>query len=414
MLDADSNIMADTIAPLAAPGLDESTRRPFMFVTPVWGESFVAGFISVTLPSLLSEGNLGAFGPAEVEYAIVTTAEDEEAIRASASFRQLERIAVVSFIRHHVLKGETSYERLTRTMNLALRTVESQTSVFFVTADDFFSDGLLGYARQRLMEGARAVIVPTLRVNQAGFNAHLWSLGTSSLKPRELVAAILQHEHPLLMSVVINCASQIVHELPSQTVYRLKDGYVGRWNVMHPLAVKVAPPVPLIASTVDWNYPALVSRNVHDIEIIRDSDLGLIASPTAMGYSQDYEIEYGATSQKRLRNLIEWLNTGWPLNFHMVQASDFVRIHSGEIGPEWREAEVELDKICGPYLAYAKRRALVFPESLRGSNSQLTSPAVRAVENSVRFRRNFRRGLKAIRSHLKSLVRKAIKAARGR
>src|SRR3954471_10452543 len=112
MLDADSNIMADTIAPLAAPGLDESTRRPFMFVTPVWGESFVAGFISVTLPSLLSEGNLGAFGPAEVEYAIVTTAEDEEAIRASASFRQLERIAVVSFIRHHVLKGETSYERL--------------------------------------------------------------------------------------------------------------------------------------------------------------------------------------------------------------------------------------------------------------------------------------------------------------
>lgn len=398
---------------MIVPDVAGNSRRPFMFVTPVWGESFVAGFVSVTLPSLLSEENLGAFAPGEVEYVIVTTVQDEEAIRSSASFRELQSIALVSFIRHESL-GETSYERLTRTMNLALKQIQSQTSVFFITADDFFSDGLLGYARKRLMEGARAVIVPTLRVNQAGFNAHLWSLQVPSLRPRDLVTAIMQHEHPLLMSVVINCASQTVHELPSQTLFRLKDGYIGRWNVMHPLAVKVAPPVLPIRSTVDWNYPALVSRHADDIEIIRDSDLGLIASPTAMNYSQDYPIEFGATPQKRLRNLIEWLNTGWPLNFHVLQASDFVRIHTGEIGTEWRAAEIELDKICGPFLAYAKKRAWTFPESLQGSNGQLISPAVRSIQASIRLRRNFRVGTRLAISLLKSVVRAILNSARRR
>jgi len=297
-------------------------------------------------------------------------------------------------------------------MNLALRRIEGEKSVFFLTADDFFSDGLLGYARERLVQGSRAVIVPTLRVNQAGFNAHLWSLRASTLKPRALVRAIMQHEHPLLMSVVINCASQTMHELPSQTLVRLKDGYLGRWNVMHPLAVKVAPPVPDISSTVDWNYPALVSRNAGDIEIIRDSDHGLVASPTQLGYSQDYSIDHGATPRARTRNLIEWVNSGWPLNFHTLQASDFVRIHADEIGPEWRDAEAELDEICGPYLDYVRKRALVFPDSLRGSNGELLSPAVRSGEISVRLRRALRIGFKRGRARLKGLIRGALRRLR--
>jgi hypothetical protein len=278
-------------------------------------------------------------------------------------------------------------------MNLALRRITTEKSVFFLTADDFFADGLFGYARERLVQGSRAVMVPTLRVNQAGFNAHLWSLRTSTLKPRDLVSAIMQHEHPMLMSVVVNCPSRLLHELPSQTLVRLKDGYLGRWNVMHPLAVKVAPPVPNIDVTVDWNYPALFSRASSDIEIIRDSDHGFIASPTEMSYSQDYPIEHGATRRARTRNLIEWINMKWPLNFHVLQASDFVRIHAGDIGPEWNDAETELDKVCGPYLAYVKERAPVFPEGLRGSSLELLSPAVRS-KLSVQMKRALRVGLR--------------------
>jgi len=395
--------------PTDAPGIRD---RPYMLITPVWGDSFTRSFVSITLPSQLAEGNLGAFAKDEVEYVIVTTAQDEETIRSSESFRKLQDVAAATFIRHQPLDDETNYERLTRTMNLALRRIEGEKSVFFLTADDFFSDGLLGYARERLVQGSRAVIVPTLRVNQAGFNAHLWSLRASTLKPRALVRAIMQHEHPLLMSVVINCASQTMHELPSQTLVRLKDGYLGRWNVMHPLAVKVAPPVPDISSTVDWNYPALVSRNAGDIEIIRDSDHGLVASPTQLGYSQDYSIDHGATPRARTRNLIEWVNSGWPLNFHTLQASDFVRIHADEIGPEWRDAEAELDEICGPYLDYVRKRALVFPDSLRGSNGELLSPAVRSGEISVRLRRALRIGFKRGRARLKGLIRGALRRLR--
>lgn len=167
----------------------------------------------------------------------------------------------------------------------------------------------------------------------------------------------------------------------------------GFLSVMHPLAVKVAPPVPNIDVTVDWNYPALFSRASSDIEIIRDSDHGFIASPTEMSYSQDYPIEQGATRRARTRNLIEWINMKWPLNFHVLQASDFVRIHAGDIGPEWSDAETELDKVCGPYLAYVKERAPVFPEGLRGSSLELLSPAVRS-KLSVQMKRALRVGLR--------------------
>jgi hypothetical protein len=387
---------------LAAPD------RPYMFITPVWGESYTDTFINITLPSQLAEGNLGAFVKDEVEYVIATTAHDEEKIKSSSSFRKLQEIAAVSFVRHQALNNETNYQRQTRAMNLALRRITSEKSVFFLTADDFFADGLFAYARDRLVKGSRAVIVPTLRVNQAGLNAHLWSLRASTLKPRDLVRAIIQHEHPMLMSVIVNCPSRTMHELPSQTLVRLKDGYLGRWNVMHPLAVKVAPPVPDIDVTVDWNYPALVSRTANDIDIIRDSDLGFIASPTEINYSQDYPIERGATPRARTRNLIEWVNMKWPLNFHVLQASDFVRIHAGEIGPEWRDAENELDRVCGPYLAYIKERTPVLPENLRGSSLELLSPAVR-FKRTIQMRRALRIGLKRGPARLKGFVKGVVR-----
>lgn len=414
MIEGEASPMRIDTADCSAPVHPaDSSDSAYIFITPVWGEPFVRTFLDITLPSQLSEGNLGAFAKGEIEYVIVTTARDESAIRSSAVFRSLQDIAAVSFIRHEAIDNETNYQRLTRAMNLALRQIEGPKSVFFLTADDFFADGLFGYARERLSQGARAVIVPTLRVNQAGFNAHLWALGVSTLKPRALVSAIMQHEHPLLMSVVVNCPSRTIHELASQTLVRLKDGYLGRWNVMHPLAVKVAPPVPDIERTVDWNYPALVSRHASDIEIIRDSDHGFIASPTEMSYTQDYPVESGATPGARTRRLIEWVNTSWPLHFHVLQGSDFVRIHASDIGPEWRDAEGELDKVYGPYLDYVRKHARVLPDSLRGSNLDLLSPAVASSQLSVRMRRKLRLGVKYGQARLKVRIRGLVRRLRG-
>jgi hypothetical protein len=380
----------------------EGRDRPYMFITPVWGEPYVSIFTNITLPSQLSAGNLGAFEKGEVQYVIVTTGHDERKIRESAALKQLQDVAAVSFIRHQAINGETSYARQTRAANLALRQVNSEKSVFFLTADDFFADGLFGYARKRLTEGARAVIVPTLRANQSGFNAHLRALGVTSLKPRELVQLIMQHEHPLLTSVVVNCPSRLFHELPSQTLVRLNDGYLGRWNVMHPLAVKVAPPVADIELTWDWNYPALAARSAKDIDIIRDSDCGFICSPTEMSYSQDYPILQGATRKKRIKNLIEWVSIKWALNFHLLQTSEFVRLHVGELGPEWKAAEQELDRVCGPYLRYVSKRAPSLPKNLRDSDVGLLSRPIVAPERSIIWRRAARIGLRRTRANFKS------------
>jgi hypothetical protein len=156
--------------------------------------------------------------------------------------------------------------------------------------------------------------------------------------------------------------------------------------------------------TWDWNYPALAARNLQDIEIIRDSDRGFICSPTEMSYSQDYPILRGATHKKRIRNLIEWVNINWPLNLHLLQASDFVRLHAEEIGPEWKAAEQELDQVCGPYLCYVRKREPTLPGNLKDSEIALLSRPIKSAERSVLWRRAARIGLRRVKAKGRSIV----------
>jgi hypothetical protein len=87
--------------------------RPYMCITPVWGEPYTSTFINITLPSQLAEGNLGSFAKDEVEYVIATTAHDENKIRLSDSFRRLQDIAPFhSFaIRRSTMRRTTSDRR---------------------------------------------------------------------------------------------------------------------------------------------------------------------------------------------------------------------------------------------------------------------------------------------------------------
>src|SRR5439155_3466657 len=112
----------------------------------------------------LCQGNLGAFPSEDSVYTIVTTRQDAEQIKSSRQFAELSKLMPVEFI-HHVQQGsEDPYIRMSRAYNLALARVSGPQVCFFLTGDDFYSDGLMRTAKNHIDDGKLAVMVPTLRV----------------------------------------------------------------------------------------------------------------------------------------------------------------------------------------------------------------------------------------------------------
>lgn len=365
-------------------GLDESGPRPAekayanRFITPLWGEAFVESFCEVTLPSQLADGNLPAFPRGDCLYTIVTTARDAEAIKTCPGYRALCDLMPVEFLLHEGRPGEQSYERMTRAYNLALERVAEWQTCFFLTADDFYSDGLLRGAGAAIEAGKRVVMVPTIRVVAESFRAELETSSIRALGPAELVGLMLRHEHPMITACVVGDDSRLMHRLPAQTLARIGHGYVGRWNVMHPLAVRLPPRPQPIRSTVDWNYPALHVVSATDIHVVRDSDEGVIASLAPFAYSQSEELTYDGSLRRRIGNLKRWVEIDWALNFHVLQMSEPVVLHAAPIEPAERDRALrQVDAVWRPFRDYIERRRVPVPAAASGHALDLLTRAVR-------------------------------------
>lgn len=365
-------------------GLDEITQSakaklpPIRFITPLWGTDYVDVFLSVALPSQLSGNNLRSIPGGDAIYTIVTTAQDAALIQRSQRYSELAALMPVEFIFHQSQPGQSSYERMTYAYNLALERVAAPQTCFFLTADDFYSDGLFSAASAAISAGKRVVMVPTIRVVSESFRAELESQAITSLAPAALAARMLRHEHPMITACVVNDKSRVMHRLPAQTLARTKHGYVGRWNVMHPLVIKLpANPRPA-TSTVDWNYPALFVSHSDDVHVIRNSDEGAIASLTPYSYSQSEDLTRGGSRGRRIRNLKNWVEINWALNFHVLQMSEPVIIHTGSMSDADRlAAQKAVDAVWKPFYRYVERRSAVVPESAKGYGLDLLTRAVR-------------------------------------
>ena len=131
----------------------------------------------------------------------------------------------VEFILHTQLSNEDPYVRMSRAYNLALARVSVPQVCFFLTGDDFYSDGLLGTAKNIIDGGKLVVMVPTVRVVTSSFRAEVELSGKPTREAGETVRLILRHEHPMATACVVNdkaCSSalnlvRISRETPPST-----------------------------------------------------------------------------------------------------------------------------------------------------------------------------------------------------
>lgn len=355
-----------------------------LFITPVWGMDFIREFLQISLPTQLSRKNLGQLSPADNVYCIITTESAKNHIQASSIFKILRKHVTVQFIVFNdiaVRRASHAYELMHEMYSRSLACINSEINCFFLSADIFCSDGLFAHAITAMEAGKKVVFVPTMRVTREPFIENILRNNVTSPNSDETVALILSHEHEMTKAGIVNEASGAIFSLPNHTLYRMRNGYVGRWNVMHPLVIRLPPNPPAIDKTVDWNYGVLNASSPDEIAFFWDSDDGVVLTTAPKEYMQGGSISYQATNEQRTNSLSRWLGNGWALKIHLLQMKGVVCLHSGPIDrDEYATGIAAVDRVLNPFLdVVARYETIPDPDY----NKFLNSPAI--TKNGLRW-----------------------------
>jgi hypothetical protein len=207
----------------------------------------------------------------------------------------------------------------------------------------------------------RVVLAPVMRVVEESFQAEMMTRPDWKLSAAELLQTALRHEHPLTEAFCIDNERGISHPLPAQVLARVPGGYVGRWTVMHPLAIRIANPLVTIRQTVDWNYGALQIAGWQDVAVLDSIADGMTVSTTPLSYHQGEPYGHGSAAAQHVENLKDWVNIPWSLEYHLAQVAHPVRLLSDPDAPEVAIAagEAKVDAVIRQFLDYVgKRRSL--------------------------------------------------------
>jgi hypothetical protein len=326
-------------------------------VVPVWGKQFVDNFMNFAVRSQIESGLLTFRPRDEVEYVIVTDSAGDAMLRRSKFFPLLRELTRIKIIKADHLAHLSAYNRLTESYNLSLAHSQPNDLYIFITSDCFFSREVFARIWEK-SQTARVIFSPALRVVEETFVSDVALSNAYSVDGRQALALAMRNEHPLTEAFCLNNDRSSMHPLPAQCLYRLKDGYVGRWSVMHPIAVRIVDPAREIRQTIDWNYPIHHIKSWSDVAVLDSIDDGLVVSLTPFEYNQGEEIRRSDNRAIYLRNLTRWANNPWELNFHAAQISCPVRLLLGDGGEssEVLQAEKQIGAFIDKFLAYVNTR----------------------------------------------------------
>ena len=354
---ADHDRVAENRFPLSArPMVPRARPAITRFVLPVWGRDFIEGFLACALPNQVAAGILSRPLGAEAEYIIVTDAEGAALLHAAPLLGTLrQRLRVRVLVAADTPGAEGSYARLTRYYNLALADAAIGDCYVFLTSDCFFSREVLERSLA-LLESHRLVLAPALRVVEESFVTEVMTSGAWDLDGPALLRLAMRHEHPLTEAFTIDNPRGVHHPLPAQVLARLPQGYVGRWTVMHPLALRIGNPLPVVRETIDRNFGLLHVMGWRDVVVLDTLADGLTVSTSPLRYDQGQACRRGGRPRHHLANLKAWINIPWALEFHLAQMTHPVRLLLPAPPADVAAAEAKVAGVLDGFMAYANSR----------------------------------------------------------
>jgi len=262
--------------------------RGVQILLPVWGAGYLRQCLEILLPSLLAAGNLPAVASAiPVVFILSTRERDISAIRCHPAWLALAAICEARLEALDMLLSEASAVVLTLVYARAIRAAgypARDTGFLLLVADYVFADGSLRGVLRRLQGGASAVLAGNFQISAEAVCQQLAAPAPGAaltISPRALVRLGLEALHPASRACMPGGAS---HDGQANRVFwpAGSDALVGRFYLLHPIAIRPATLDVCIAAPCDYSFVPEFCP-VGRVETINDSDEYMVAEMQPAG-----------------------------------------------------------------------------------------------------------------------------------
>ena len=351
---------------------------PLHFVTAVWGEEYTKVFVRVTLPCLLSQGNIPSV-PTEVPcvYMIFTTDNGRKIIEQSEAYIRLCHYLKVEF---HLISEPIEHKHITSSDCYRLATAETVragAAIVYLIPDMIFADGGIRSIVNLLRAGKMAILVTALRAIKETLVpqviAKYYADGVITIAPRELVGLAYDHIHSITKSHFYDGNSECF--LPSVFCWQVgREGFLLHSFHLQPIALCPRSASVSFAGTIDDDLIINSGYSDAEIHIVSDSD-EVVWFEISAG-------NYGVAAPKRSGMIVlaQWLRSNTK-PFHRSLFPCAIKVHSDTVtGAEWRKVEARANLV----VSQALRNIYQYPILL-----ELVDRSQRYVDTDEVFVRQF-------------------------
>lgn len=292
-------------------------KEPARLIIPLWGEAYASKLMTITLPALLTPGNLPALCERfDVELVIVTETKLFDLIGRAKSFQLASRLCRTKLVPIDDLMTDLpgdygvvlTYALYRGFTDLGARMTD--TFLLFLNADFIVSDGSLRHVAKLMAEGKRVIHAPSFRVVLedvwpkllAAVNPETCTL---DLQPRQMVELALRHKHVTVKARTVN--QRLCHLVWMDQFYWYVDdatlvGY--QWPVA---LVAIKPERVTTEPVLVWDYGFIPeAAPTAPRHFIADSDDFFMLEPQRRMTGEDM-IRLGWVSPDDIaRNLSKW------------------------------------------------------------------------------------------------------------
>ena len=319
--------------------------KAIQLLVPVWGTAYTSQFLEISLPTLLSPGNLPSLAKAlPCKFVFLTSARDAADLKDHAAVHYLRSVCDVEIsVIDDLITGDNYSTTITLAYARAVRAAGDamlDTCFFFMISDYIVADGSLASVLQRMQAGYSGVVAGNFQVVEEGakesfFNTFDSGRPSMIVRSRELMRWALDHLHPMTLANMVNFP--LCHTTHTNRLFWSVDDntLIGRFYLMHMICIRPEITNFIVGSSCDYSFiPEMCpSGNVH---VLTDSDDYLVVEMQKRSHERSL-VRFGNVKQSLLAaSLAEWATAT-----HRKNAHSAVIFHASDLPPQLGQRVVE-------------------------------------------------------------------------
>lgn len=332
----------------------------FYFIVPVWGRAFCELFTSISLPSQMSSNNIPNIKNIKsCHYHIITTKNDMDFIKSSASYKRLSKVLNVKISTYNS-DLSVPHDAMSDCYRIGIEEANKrEAAIVFLTPDLIWSDGSFTELERISENGSRVVHTLGLRLLKETFvplvaRKYLSADGATLCIPsRDLVQLALHHLHPIAKSHLWEDGGDNL--VPANLYWRVdEEGLLARCFHLHPLMVNPSQKNIHFHGTVDDDFVFAACPDSTQDYVVLDSDKLLACEISAQGHTVNTSLRKGVVA-----DIAAWAE-GAANTRHRELVLHPIRFHATAMSEDkWRAVEVRSGAVVRAALDLLDRPSLL-------------------------------------------------------